>query len=109
MKMKKENKIMVVVDQDLDARRKVIAKMAVEFGFARTTSDAGKIIQSTPYDYDLNSAYFVMADTYDFRKSVITTQRLYEMAAKGLAVIVGVKRLPAEYEFICQVFYKHDF
>lgn len=99
---------MVVVDQDLDARRKVIAKMAVEFGFARTTSDAGKIIRSTPYDYDLPAAFFVMATTYDFRKSVITTQRLYEMAAKGMLVIVGVKRLPPEFEFICQVFYKQN-
>lgn len=107
--MKKENKIMVVVDPDPGMRRTLIAKLAAQLGFARTTSDASKIIRSTPYEFDLMTSYFVLAHTYDFRKSNITTQRLYEMAARGMAVVVGVSRLPAEFEFCCQVFFKEDF
>lgn len=107
--MKKENKIMVVVDPDPNARHMLIARLATQLGFARTTSDAGKIIRSTPYDFELNTAYFVLAHTYDFRKSNITTQKLFEMASRGLAVIVGVKRLPKEYEFCCQVFIMDTF
>jgi len=100
---------MVVVDPDPDIRRKLIAKLAVNLGFARTASDASKIIRSTPYDIDPGNTYFVLAGTYDFRRSNITTQRLYEMAARGIAVVVGVSRLPADYEFICQAFYQSDF
>lgn len=107
--MKKENKIMVVVDSDPGMRRMLIARLVAQIGFARTTSDAAKIIRSTPYEFDLATSYFVVAHTYDFRKSNITTQRLYEMAARGMAVIVGVNRLPAEFEFCCQVFFKEDF
>lgn len=107
--IKKENKIIVVIEQDPDTRRKLIARLAVDLGFAKTNSDAVKIIRSTPYEFDMNTAYFVIAGTYDFRKSIITTQRLYEMAARGLAVIVGVNRLPSDYEFCCQVYYKSDF
>lgn len=107
--MKKENKIMVVVDPDPATRRMLIARLATQLGFARTSSDAGKIIRSTPYEFDLATSYFVLAHTYDFRRSNITTQRLYEMAARGMAVIIGVNRLPAEYEFCCQVYFKEDF
>lgn len=45
---------------------------------------------------------------YNFRGSVITTQRLYELAARGICVVVGVKSLPREYELISQVFYPDD-
>lgn len=107
--MKKENKIIVVVDPDPDTRRMLIARLSAQLGFAKTTSDAAKIIRSTPYEYDLVTSYFVLAHTYDFRKSNITTQRLYEMAARGMAVIVGANRLPAEFEFCCQVYFKEDF
>jgi hypothetical protein len=39
---------------------------------------------------------------------MITTQRLYELAARGICVIVGVKSLPREYEFVSQTFYPGD-
>lgn len=106
--MKKENKIFVVVDPDPGMRRTLIARLATQLGFARTASDAAKLIRSTPYEYELATAYFVIAHTYDFRKSNITTQRLYEMAARGIAVVVGVKRLPSDFEFCCQVYFKED-
>lgn len=107
--IKKENKIIVVVDPDQDQRKKLIARIAVEFGFAKTTSDALKIIKSTPYEYDISTSYFILAHTYDFRNSRITTGKLYELAVRGIAVIVGVKRLPVEFEFCCKTFFKEDF
>lgn len=107
--MKKENKIIVVVDPDPQQRRVLIAKIAVRIGFARTTSDAMKIIHTTPFDYDLNTAYLVLAGTYDFRSSPITTQKLFEMASRGLGVVIGVKRLPKEFEYFTRVYYNEDF
>ena len=107
--MKKENKIVVVVDPDPETRRLMIARIAVKMGFARTTSDAMKIVHATPFDYDLNTAYLVLAGTYDFRSSPITTQKLFEMASRGLGIVIGAKRLPREFEFFCKVFYKEDF
>lgn len=100
---------MVIVDSDQDIRRRLIARLATELGFARTASDAAKIVRTTPYEFDLSTAYFVLAHTYDFRKSTITTQRLYEMAARGMAVVVGVNRLPSDFEFCCKAYYKNDF
>ena len=49
-----------------------------------------------------------MCAQYNFRNSPVTNQRLYEMAARGLCVIVGVRSLPREYEFITQAFYPED-
>lgn len=106
--MKKENKIIVVVDPNLERRKQAIAKIALNLGFAKMASDAMKIIKSTPYDYDLPTCYFVLAATYNFHDSNITNQRLYEMAARGMAVIVGCKRLPPNYEFCCQAFFPGD-
>jgi hypothetical protein len=107
--MRKENKIVVVVDPDPEARRQMIARIAIKMGFARTVSDAMKIIQVSPFDYDLSLAYFVLAGTFDFKSSPIVTQKLFEMASKGQAVVVGSKRLPREYEFFCNAYFKEDF
>lgn len=104
--MKKNNKIIVVVDPDGSMRKQLIARLATQMGFARTTSDALKIIRTTPYEYDLSTAYFVLAHSYDFRKSAITTQKLFELAARGLAVVIGVNKLPHEFEFCCEVYLK---
>ena len=77
--LKKENKIFVAVCPDVRTRRQMISRLAVRLGFALIPSDAAKLIQ-----------------------------RLYEMAARGLCVIVGVRSLPREYEFITQAFYPED-
>lgn len=71
-------------------------------------SDAKKIIRKDIYSVDLATAYFVLCSNYSFRSSIITTQRLYELAARGICVVVGVKSLPREYELISQVFYPDD-
>ena len=67
-----------------------------------------KIIRKDIYSFDLPTAYFILCSNYNFRGSVITTQRLYELAARGICVVVGVKSLPREYELISQVFYPDD-
>lgn len=106
--IKKDNKIIVAIASSLAEREKLIARIAVRLGFARIASDALKIIQADIYSVDLSTAYFVMCSNYSFRGSVITTQRLYELAARGICVIVGVKSLPREYELISKVYYPGD-
>lgn len=106
--IKKENKIYVVVAQTAAEREQLIARLAVRLRFARITSDAAKIISKDIYSIDLSTAYFVLCSTYHFRGSVITNQRLYELAARGICIVVGVKSLPHEYEMIAQVFYPGD-
>lgn len=107
--MKKQNKIIVAVSPDMGERQQMVRKLAITHGFARTPSDAGKIVRQSPHDYDLPSAYFVLADTYNFRESPITTYRLIEMAARGMAVIVGTRRLPKEAEIYCEIYESKDF
>lgn len=107
--MKKENKIIIAVDADSVERAALIKRIVVELGFALTPSDAAKIIKQDIYSIDLSKAYFVICDNYSFRDSVITTQRLYELAARGIAVVIGVRNIPRNYEFICQAFHSSDF
>jgi hypothetical protein len=107
--MKKSNKIIVAVSPDRNQRAAMIARIAVNLGFARTPGDAGKIIRQTPYDYDLANCYFVLAETYNLRESPLTTQRLYELAATGIAVIIGTKKIPPEMEFLCEIYMPHNF
>lgn len=76
---------MVAVAADKEARTRLLRHIAVDAGFALTPS---------VHDIDLSRAYFVLADLYSFRKSPITTQRLFELAARGIAVMVGTRRLP---------------
>lgn len=102
----KRNKIIVAVEADADKRHEMIKRILVKLGFAIIPGDAAKLIKSSVYDIDLTQAYFVCADNFNFRESEITRQRLYELAARGIAVIVGVKRLPREFEFICEAIYE---
>ena len=95
---------MVVIAQSSDDRELFISRLAVRLGFAKVPSDAKKIIRKDIYSF----AYLILCSNYNFRGSVITTQRLYELAARGICVVVGVKSLPREYELISQVFYPDD-
>lgn len=108
MTIKKENKIMVIIAPTTDDREQLISRLAVRLGFAKVPSDAKKIIHKDIYSTDLPTAYFVLCSNYNFRGSIITTQKLYELAAKGICIVVGVKSLPREYELISQVFYPDD-
>lgn len=106
--LKKENKIFVVVCPDIPQRKQLMAKLAVKLGFAMIPSDAAKLIKQNIHSYDLATAYFVMCAEYNFRGASITNQRLFEMAARGICIIVGVRSLPREYEFIAQAFYPEN-
>lgn len=106
--IKKENKIMVVVAHSQADRERMIASLAVRFGFARIQSDGLKLIKKDIFSFSLGISYFVMCSTYNFRGASITNQKLYEMAARGLFVCVGVRALPREYELISQAFYPED-
>lgn len=107
--MRKQHKIIVCQSHSEQERQTMVAKTLVKHGFARTPSDAKKIIAFSPFDVDLPTAYFVAAQSYDFRSSANLTQRLYEMAARGFLVVVGVKRVPREMEFICDIHTIADF
>lgn len=102
----KQNKLIVAVHPDAEQRARILRKIIVDLGFARTQSDAGKLIKTTIDDYDLSRAYFVIADNFNFRESPITQQRLYELAARGIAVILGTPRLQREFEFICEAYFE---
>ena len=102
----KQNKIIVAVHSDPEVRLKILKRLIVECGFALTPSDAAKLIRASVYDIDLTKAYFVIADNYNLRDSPNTRHRLYEMAARGFAVIIGIPKLQAEFEFICEAYYQ---
>ncbi|MCL2328324.1 MAG: hypothetical protein FWC39_07400 [Bacteroidetes bacterium] len=102
--MKKSNKIIVCLSPNESERSTMIAKLLVRLGFARTAGDAKKIIAFSAFDVDLPAAYFVAAQSFNFRSSAHITQRLYEMAVRGNLVIVGVKKMPPEMEFMCEIF-----
>lgn len=105
----KHQKIIVAVEPDDHLRRRILQRLIIDFGFAVIASDADKLIQPTVYDMEpLNSRYFIFAHTHNFRKGGShTNQQLYQMAVSGIAVIVGAKKLPPEFEFICQPFYRN--
>ena len=106
--MKKQYKIMAVVASDEGDRRRMVQRLAVRLGFARTPGDAGKIIRENVWDYDLANAYFVLAYQFNFRDSPQAAQQLFRLAAQGLAVVVGCRRVPREYEFLCEVYTEQD-
>lgn len=99
---------MVAVSPDTEVRKKMLTRIAVNYGFARIHSDAAKIVCNDIRSIDLSTAYFVLCDNYNFRGATLTNQRLYEMAARGLFIAVGVRSIPREYEFICKAFYPED-
>lgn len=106
---KKQRKIIACISTDERERRSMIRQVLVDLGFALTPSDADKLIRQSPHDYDLVNTYFIAALTANLRESALTTHRLYEMAAQGIAVVVGLKRLHKEHEFICEAYYPTDF
>lgn len=107
--IKKNNKIFVVVSPDPDERMRMLSRLAVQLGFARIPSDAEKVIRIGIGDFNLATSYFVFCRDYSFRGAVLTNQKLYEMAARGICVAVGVHHVPREYQFLCESFYPEDF
>jgi len=106
--MKKENKIMVVIGPTPEDRLNLVSRLVVKLKFAQIQSDAKKIITSDISSIDISTSYFVFCSNFNFRASPSTTQRLVELAARGIAVVVATKSLQREYEFISQVYYSDD-
>lgn len=104
----KRNKIIVALCPDDELREKMVRKLAIRLGFARNETDAKRIIKINALDYDLPNTYFVLASNYSLRRSPETTQRLYQMALSGMAVVVGVKRIYPEHEFMCEIYYPDE-
>lgn len=102
---KKNYKIFTCISPDREIRNRMIQELLIRLGFACIKSDARKIIRESVYDIDLSTAYYVAVDTFAFRDSLLTTQRLYELAARGIAVVVGVKKLPREFELLAEAYY----
>ena len=105
----KKNKIIVVISADEKERRSMIQTLAVRMGLAVTNGDANKLIKVSVYDYDLSSTYAVLCSYYPLRESPVTTNKLYQLAAHGVAVIIGSKKLQSEFEFCCEIYYPSDF
>ena len=101
----KTNKILVCVSANPSERLAMLEQLAIQCGFALIRSDARKLVAHSINDINIPTAYFVISDNYDFRDSASTNQRLFEMAARGIAVIVGVKKLASVYEPFCTVHY----
>jgi hypothetical protein len=106
--IKKDNKIMVIVSEDPKQREVMMRHLIVKLGFAKIPSDAAKIINKDIRFIDIPTAYFVFCTNYNFRVSPITNQRLYELAARGIAIVLAVRRLPREFEIISQTFFPSD-
>lgn len=100
----KQNKIKVVVGAD-DARPRKIKEILVNAGLAVNMADAAKLIKPDVYDIKIPDAYFIAADNYNFRESPITLHLMFQAATAGILVVVGCKKLPPEYEFLCEVEY----
>ncbi len=101
----KRNKLIVAVSPDPVVRAQIMRHILVDLKFAYTHVDAGKLIRPSVYDFDLDNAYYVCADNFKFSESNFINQRLYELAARGIAVILGTKNIPARYEFLCDAIY----
>lgn len=102
----KQNKLIVAVAPNQQHRAAIMRRLIIENKFAFTPSDANKLIRSDVHSYNLSRAYFVIVDDFRFHESPITLQRLYELAARGVFVLLGVRSLPAKYEFICEAHFE---
>ena len=100
---------MVVVCKDIKERKRIMAQLLVKLGFARIPSDAAKLIQNDIYSVDLPTAYFAFVLDYSMRGTPTTNAKLFEMAARGIAIVVGANTLPREMEFCCEAFYPEHF
>jgi len=102
----KQNKIIVCIATDDSERQAMIKRVLVKKGLANTPGDAGKIIKPSPNDYDLADCYYVAALDYNLASSPLITHQLYRLAASGVLVVIGTKKLQTNYEFMCEPYYQ---
>lgn len=101
----KTNKLIVVSSTDRQRRTTLMRELLIEHKFALTNSDAAKLIRNDIYSVNLNKAYYVCVDNFKLSESQLTTQRLYELAARGIFVLLGVRSIPVKYELLCEAHY----
>lgn len=103
-KQMKPYKIITVVSANDAERRSMLRRAVIACGLAKVPSNAEHLIKESIDEVDYDGAYVVVVDNFRFNQEY-HIRRLYELAAKGLAVIVGTKAVPARYEWITQTLY----
>lgn len=98
-------KIKAVVNPDQMVRQKIIRRILVENKFALSPMTAKDLIMPSIDDVDLHNAYFIAADNYNFNDSPATNLRLVQAAAMGMLVVVGCRKLPAQFDYITEQVY----
>lgn len=99
-------RIICCICTDDSERLQMIKKVLVKKGLASTPGDAAKLIKPNPSDFDAVDSYYIAASLYNLKSSDTITNQLYRMAASGILVVVGLKKLQPEYEFMCESYYQ---
>lgn len=102
----KQNKIIVCISSDDSERTAMVKRVLVKKGLANTPGDAAKIIKVSPDDFDLAGCYYVAAMHYNLASSQMITHQLYRLAASGMLVVIGAKKLQTNFEFMCEPYYQ---
>ena len=102
----KQNKIIVCISTDDSERQAMVKRVLVKKGLANTPGDASKIMKGSPDDFDLAGCYFVAAGLYNLASSQMITHQLYRLAASGMLVVIGAKKLQTNFEFMCEPYHQ---
>jgi hypothetical protein len=105
----KDNKVVVCISPDAEERASMVAAVALGRGFARTQNDARKLVRPFTHDFDLNTTYFILATTHNFKFSDLPFHTLVQQAACGMCVVIGAKSVPVEFAFCCTIYRPTDF
>ena len=102
----KNNKIIVCISTDDTERISMVRRVLVKKGLANTAGDAAKLIKPSAGDFDLGDCYYVAASLYNLASSQFITHQLYRLAASGVLVVVGAKKLQTNFEFMCEPYFQ---
>lgn len=102
----KQNKIIVCISSDDAERLAMVRRVLVKKGLANTAGDAAKLIKPSASDFDLSDCYYVAGALHNLASSPGITHQLYRLAASGILVVVGAKKLQANFEFMCEYYYQ---
>lgn len=102
----KNFKIKVVIGGSEEAVRNKMAQLIVCAGLAAIRSDGLKLIKRFPEDVlPVEREYAVFVANYDFSMNLELTIKLISMAAAGLLVILGAKKVPKQLEGLVERVY----
>ncbi len=106
--MIREKTIFCCVSGDLKIRRKMIARLAVDMKLAVIPSDAMKLIQGDVFSIDLMNDYLILCDTVDLNENTWILKTLFRRAVMGAPVVIGVKKVTKQMEYMCSIHYPED-